>query len=79
MSPRTLPDGQFQTGYRYRRKGPARRMGRQQQGGLSTPAGAEKALLFTGDSDNKDGSFDTWLDTETYGYCGEGQAGGQRL
>src|SRR5258708_2260918 len=79
MSRSKLPDGQFQPGNIYRRRDLHANWGGQQQGGISTPANADYALLFTGESGNKYGYYDKWLDTETYGYCGEGQEGDQEL
>ena len=35
--------------------------------------------MFTGESGEKYGYHDEWLDNETYGYCGEGQQGDQEL
>ena len=79
MTPRSLPDGQFQPGNVYRRADLHRVWGGQRQGGISTPSKASYALLFTGDSGNQYGYQDEWLDPETYGYCGEGQEGDQEL
>lgn len=79
MGPLSLPDGQFQPGYLYKRRDLHQAWGGQQRGGISTPSGANYALLFTGDSGTKYGYRDEWLDPDTYGYCGEGQEGDQEL
>src|SRR5258708_38233551 len=79
MSRSKLPDGQFQPGNIYRRRDLHANWGGHQQGGISTPANADYALLFTGESGNKYRYFDKRLDAETYGYCGEGQQGDQEL
>jgi 5-methylcytosine-specific restriction enzyme A len=63
MIARTMPEGQFQPGNLYKRRDLHSVWGGQQQGGISTPAGADYALLFD----------------DTYGYCGEGQEGDQEL
>ena len=77
--PPHLPDEHFQPGNIYRRKDLHSVWGGQQQGGISTPAGADYALLFTGESGNKYGYRDEWIDEQTFGYCGEGQEGDQEL
>ena len=79
MKPQKMPDGQFQPGNIYKRRDLHAVWGGQQQGGISTPAGADYALLFTGESGNKYGYRDEWRDSETYDYCGEGQEGDQEL
>lgn len=77
--PKSLPDGQFQPGAVYRRKQLHEVWGGQWRGGISTPSGADYAFLFTGESGEKYGYRDEWLDSETFGYCGEGQEGDQEL
>lgn len=74
-----LADGHFQPGAVYVRRGLHESWGGQRQGGISTPSRANYAFLFTGESGEKYGYRDEWLDAETFGYCGEGQEGDQEL
>jgi len=79
--PRThsLPEGQFQPGGVYRRKEIHDRWGGQRYGGISTPARADYAFLFTGEPGSAFGYEDDWLDDETFAYTGEGQEGDMEL
>jgi len=51
------------------------RYGGQQQGGISTPAGAPFVFLFTGDTGGQYGYADCWTEERVFLYTGEGQVG----
>lgn len=66
----------FETGQLYNRQRDIhQRYAGQQQGGISTPAGAPYVFLFTGETGAQYGYSDGWRDDGLFAYTGEGQRG----
>ncbi len=59
----------------FRRQDIHDRFGGQQQGGISTPAGARVIFAFTGEVGQQHGYTDYWTDDGVFCYFGEGQTG----
>lgn len=70
-----LPESRFAPGGIYRRKTIHDEFGGQRFGGISTPANADFAFLFTGKPGAAFGYQDEWITPDTFAYTGEGQDG----
>lgn len=65
----------FTIGKSYVRRGIHAELGGQAQGGISTPAGHDLLLVFTGEQGEQYGYRDGWTEDGVFMYTGEGQRG----
>lgn len=72
-------DSLFVPGQIYRRRDLHSRLGGQRQGGISTPAGHNLVLLFTGSTGQQHGYKDEWSPEGIFLYTGEGQRGAMKF
>jgi len=76
MQPLLASESGFEVGALYHRKADIhRRLGGQQQGGISTPKNQPYVILFTGEVGTAHGYTDYWDDDGVLHYFGEGQSG----